>query len=93
MRPNTSFMMWAKGALSSSVRSSNAISCAFGRTHVSNGNRAAYEEIATNRPFSATTRFSPSISVATIWERGWEIDAPAFSPWFLEIRMYLNRLP
>src|SRR2546427_638472 len=25
-------------------------------------------------------------------ECGWEIDAPARSPWFLKIRMYLNRL-
>ena len=33
-----------------------------------------------------------TIGVAMSWECGWLSDAPAFSPWFLKIRMYLNRL-
>src|SRR3989475_12892598 len=33
-----------------------------------------------------------TIGVAISWEWVWVWEAPAFSPWFLKIRMYLNRL-
>src|SRR2546425_3666700 len=56
MRPRTSFRIRASASRCESEIVSNARAWTFGRSHVSNGNRAANGSRATNAPLSATTR-------------------------------------